>query len=156
MKKKNIAVLDDKEKQLIRALNHPVFTVDFLEDWLQNPPKNVKSDVMAAALNEQIKGFITAVKQLKQSCVRCNLDDIYTNEYLAEDISSLFEENDDELLGSIQSSKREELKTLLQDETFMDQVLDRFRYDLDENDSFWDAYWSIARNAVKEVLKEKK
>jgi len=64
MKQKALG-LSNKEKEIIQTLNHPEFSVEFIDGWLRNPPKNIKGDVMASSIHHRIEGYMAAVGQLK-------------------------------------------------------------------------------------------
>lgn len=55
--------LTDREKEIIEKLNHSVYTVEYVEHWI-NRNDNVFINA-AAALNAMgAKGFYTAVRQM--------------------------------------------------------------------------------------------
>lgn len=53
----------DKEKEIVRELNHPLYTVEFLDKWL-NRNDNVFINAPAALQTMGAKGFYDAVKQM--------------------------------------------------------------------------------------------
>lgn len=65
MKNKKVVGLSDKEKEIIQQLNHPEFSVEFIDDWLRNPPKKIEGDVMATSVHHRIEGYMAAVNRLK-------------------------------------------------------------------------------------------
>ena len=55
--------MTDKEKTIVEKLNDPVYTVDYLETWL-NRNDNVFINAPAALQEMGVKGFYTAVQRI--------------------------------------------------------------------------------------------
>ena len=55
-----------KEREIVERLNHPVYTMDFLEEWIQRKD-NVFINVPAALQAMGAKGFYEAVKQIAKN-----------------------------------------------------------------------------------------
>jgi hypothetical protein len=55
--------LTDCEKGIVRGLNDPIYTVDYLEHWI-NRNDNVQINAVAALSAMGAKGFYAAVKRL--------------------------------------------------------------------------------------------
>ena len=53
--------MTDKEKMIIEKMNHPVYTVDFLEEWIYRED-SVLANPVAALQAMGAKGFYEAVK----------------------------------------------------------------------------------------------
>lgn len=58
--------MTDKEKEMIRMLNHPVYTVEFLESWI-NRNDTVFTNSAAALQDIEAKGFYSAVQRMAQA-----------------------------------------------------------------------------------------
>lgn len=58
--------LTEKQKQIIEKLNHKLFTVEYIEEWI-NRDDNVFINAPAALSAIECKGFFEAVKAL-ESC----------------------------------------------------------------------------------------
>lgn len=54
-----------KEREIVERLNHPVYTTNFLEEWIQRKD-NVFINAPAALQAMGAKGFYEAVKQIAQ------------------------------------------------------------------------------------------
>lgn len=54
-------ILTEKEKEVVASLNHPLYTVEFLEEWL-NRNDDVFKNPVAALQTMGAKGFYDAVK----------------------------------------------------------------------------------------------
>jgi hypothetical protein len=55
-----------KEREIVERLNHPVYTMDFLEEWIQRKD-NVFINAPAALQAMGAKGFYEAVKQIAKN-----------------------------------------------------------------------------------------
>lgn len=55
-----------KEREIVERLNHPVYTMDFLEEWIQRKD-NVFINEPAALQAMGAKGFYEAVKQIAKN-----------------------------------------------------------------------------------------
>ena len=55
-----------KEREIVERLNHPVYTTDFLEEWIQGKD-NVFINAPAALQAMGAKGFYEAVKQIAKN-----------------------------------------------------------------------------------------
>jgi len=55
--------ITEKEKAIIEQLNHPLYTVDFLEQWI-NRDDNPFINALAALQAMSAKGYYEAVKQM--------------------------------------------------------------------------------------------
>ena len=55
--------MTDKEKKVVREINHPLYTVEFLEEWI-NRNDNVFINAPAALQAMGAKGFYAAVEML--------------------------------------------------------------------------------------------
>ena len=55
--------MTDREKEVVRELNHPLYTVDFLEEW-KDRKDNVFTNAPAALQAMGAHGFYEAVKQM--------------------------------------------------------------------------------------------
>ncbi len=64
-------MLSEKEKEVVTSLNHPLYTVEFLEEWV-NRDDNVFANPVAALQVMGAKGFYDAVKCFVN--IRGNLD----------------------------------------------------------------------------------
>lgn len=53
-----------KEREIVERLNHPVYTTDFLEEWIHRKD-NVFINAPAALQAMGAKGFYEAVKQIR-------------------------------------------------------------------------------------------
>lgn len=58
--------MTDKEKEIIKRLAHPVYTVEFLEEWI-NRNDNVFVNAPAALQAMGAKGFYEAIKAIANS-----------------------------------------------------------------------------------------
>lgn len=56
--------LSQAEKDLINCMNHPMYTVSFIESWLNRPPANVYSNAPTALQQCIVEGFMEAVKTM--------------------------------------------------------------------------------------------
>lgn len=56
-------IISEKEKELITLINHPVYSVDFLEKWI-NRNDDVVVNAPVALQTMGAKGFFQAVRQL--------------------------------------------------------------------------------------------
>lgn len=59
--KKEKRKLTEAEKDIVRKLSHPLYTVDFLEEWI-NRNDNVSINAVAALQACYAKGFYEAVQ----------------------------------------------------------------------------------------------
>ncbi len=57
--------MTDREKQIARMIDHPLYTVEFLEEWT-NRNDNVFINAPAAMQAIGAKGFYAAVKRLSE------------------------------------------------------------------------------------------
>lgn len=55
-----------KEREIVERLNHPVYTTDFLEEWIQRKD-NVFINAPTALQAMGAKGFYEAVKQMAKN-----------------------------------------------------------------------------------------
>lgn len=55
--------MTDREKEVVREINHPLYTVEFLEQWI-NRNDNVFTNAIAALQAMGAKGFYAAVEML--------------------------------------------------------------------------------------------
>lgn len=55
-----------KEREIVERLNHPVYTMDFLEEWIQRKD-NVFINAPAVLQAMGAKGFYEAVKQIAKN-----------------------------------------------------------------------------------------
>lgn len=55
--------LTDKEKEIVRKLNHELYTVEYLEEWLSRND-NVYIDPREALKTMAAHGYYTAVKKM--------------------------------------------------------------------------------------------
>ena len=141
--------LSNKEKELIQMLNHPEFTVEYIEDWVKNPPKTAYEDAAIALYKGRIEGYLAAVQQLKQSNITRRMHESYANICRQEDIISVIEENADEWEDVYRGI---DFNVLMNDESFIQEVLQNFEHHLGRNDYYWEAYWDSARCAVENAL----
>lgn len=58
--------MTDKEKEIVRELNHPLYTVDYLEEW-KDRKDNVFVNAPAALQAMGTNGFYEAVKRIAES-----------------------------------------------------------------------------------------
>lgn len=58
--------MTDKEKEIIKRLSHPVYTVEFLEEWV-NRNDSVFVNAPAALQAMGAKGFYEAIKAIANS-----------------------------------------------------------------------------------------
>ena len=87
--------LSNKEKELIQMLNHPEFTVEYIDDWVKNPPKTAYEDAAIALYKGRIEGYLAAVQQLKQSAITRQMHESYDDICRQEDILSVIDDNAD-------------------------------------------------------------
>ena len=57
--------MTDAEKQIVKAIDHPIYTVEFLEEWTRRND-NVFINAPAALQAMGAKGFYEAVKRLAE------------------------------------------------------------------------------------------
>lgn len=57
--------MTDREKQIVRLIDHPIYTVEFLEEWT-NRCDNVFINAPAALQTMGAKGFYAAIKRLAE------------------------------------------------------------------------------------------
>lgn len=57
--------MTEKEKEIVRELNHPLYTVEFLEEW-KDRDDNVFVNAPAALQAMAVKGFYEAVKMMAE------------------------------------------------------------------------------------------
>lgn len=141
--------LSNKEKDLIQMLNHPEFTVEYIEDWVKNPPKTAYEDAAIALYKGRIEGYLAAVRQLKQSDIPRWMHELYVDIYRQKDIITVIEDNADEW-GKVYESV--DFDALTNDEDFIQEVLQNFEHNLSSNDRYWEAYWVSVRCTVKNAL----
>lgn len=56
--------LSDKEKEYINSLEHPLYTAEFCDDWLERKPVKVSVNAPAALQQVAVEGFVTAVRAM--------------------------------------------------------------------------------------------
>lgn len=56
--------LTDAEKDAIQRIGDKLYTVDFVEEWLDRPAENVFTNAPAALQQMAVAGFMTAVRRL--------------------------------------------------------------------------------------------
>lgn len=56
--------LTDKEQQVIKRLDHNLYTVEFVAEWLDRKPENVFINAPAALQQMGVEGFMSAVRCL--------------------------------------------------------------------------------------------
>lgn len=54
-------ILSEKEKEVIKRINHPLYTIEFIEEWI-NRDDNVAINAVAALQAMGVEGFYEAVK----------------------------------------------------------------------------------------------
>lgn len=140
--------LSNREKELIQMLNHPEFTVEYIEDWVKNPPDNVYDDAAIALYKGRVEGFLAAVQQLKQSYIHRQMDEIYTDDCRREDIKDVLEHFEDDGYEDV------DFDALIDNEQFLQEAVQNFEHSLSGNEVYWDAYWASASDAVKNTLKK--
>lgn len=59
-------VMTPKEKEIVERINHPHFTVKFLEEWIKRDD-NVFVNASAALQAVEAKGFYAAVRQIAKN-----------------------------------------------------------------------------------------
>ena len=59
--------LTDDEKEIVRALNDPVYTIDYLEHWINRNDKRTKANALLLETVTEAKGFYAAIKRLAQA-----------------------------------------------------------------------------------------
>lgn len=52
------------EKEVIQKLNHKLYTVNFVEEWVTRPAENVFINAPAALQQAMVEGFIEAVRAI--------------------------------------------------------------------------------------------
>ena len=67
MKNGNGSALTDTERWVIKLLNDPLYTVDFIEEWLSSEPADIFINAPVALQKMGVNGFLTAVRRLAQS-----------------------------------------------------------------------------------------
>jgi len=60
--------MTDREKEIIKQLNHTIYTVEFMEEWL-NRNDNVLINAPSALQSMGAKGYYEAVKQMAKELV---------------------------------------------------------------------------------------
>lgn len=55
--------MNDREKKMVRELNHPLYTVEFLQEWLERKD-NVLVNAPAALQAMGAKGFYEAIRKM--------------------------------------------------------------------------------------------
>lgn len=58
--------MTDKEKEIVKELNHPLYTVEFLEEW-KDREENVFVNAPAALQAMGANGFYEAVKKMAEN-----------------------------------------------------------------------------------------
>lgn len=58
--------MTDSEKKIVEKLNHPIYTVKYLEEWI-NRNDNIFVNAPAALLAMEAKGYYEAVKRMAES-----------------------------------------------------------------------------------------
>lgn len=63
--------MTDREKEIVRGLKHPLYTVEYLEEWI-NRNDNVFTNAPAALQAMGAKGYYEAIKRIagrdKEKC----------------------------------------------------------------------------------------
>jgi len=59
----DLIIITDEEKEVIRELRHGLYTVDFLEEWI-NRKDNVEANCIAALQAMGAKGYFQAIKMI--------------------------------------------------------------------------------------------
>lgn len=59
--------LTEAEKKIIAKLNHPLYTAEFIEEWI-NRDDNVFINALATLQAMGAKGYYSAVKQILENC----------------------------------------------------------------------------------------
>lgn len=140
-------VLTPEEKWAIKLLNDPLYTVDFIEEWLSREPANIFSNAPAALQQMGVNGFMSAVRRLSQEAVLHAIHRSVDEEYRFSDIKDrLAELDDDQLCGRTADE-------LMEDEQFLSDVMYRWEKSLDWCDTSHDVYWETCDYAIEEVLK---
>lgn len=60
-----IKKLTDKEKEIVKTLNHDLYTVEYIEEWI-NRNDNVFIDAMKALNTMGAHGYYAAVKKMAE------------------------------------------------------------------------------------------
>ena len=63
--KNKVIKLTEREKQLINELDHPLYTVDFIQTWI-NWADNVMAHPVFALQSMRTKGYYEAVHQMAE------------------------------------------------------------------------------------------
>ena len=58
--------MTDREKEIVRGLKHPLYTVEYLEEWI-NRNDNVFTNAPAALQAMGAKGYYEAIKRIAGS-----------------------------------------------------------------------------------------
>lgn len=143
----NGKTLTPEEKWAIKTLNDPIYTVEFIEDWLSREPVNVFSNVPAALQQVGVNGFLSAVRRLSRSEVQHAIYRSVDEENRFQDIRNrLAEYDEDQLHGRV-------IDELIEDDQFLSAVLHRWEKSLGWCDTSNDVYWETCNEAIEEVLK---
>lgn len=62
---KNNSALTVKQKLIIEELNHPIYTLDYIEEWY-NRKDDVTANAVAALIEMGVSGFMDAVRAVEQ------------------------------------------------------------------------------------------
>lgn len=79
--------ITDIEKRIIQELRDPLYSVEFVNDWLSRPTENVFVNAPAALQQAMVEGFMVAVRKLSER-VRCA-----QVRWCAEDVIAVAERN---------------------------------------------------------------
>lgn len=140
-------MLTPEEKWAIKTLNDPIYTVEFIEDWLSREPVNVFSNAPAALQQMGVNGFLSAVRRLTQSDVQHTIYRSVDEEYKFQDIRDRLAEYDEEQLHGRTADE------LIEDDRFLSAVLYRWEKSLSWCDTSHDVFWETCDEAIEEVLK---
>lgn len=56
--------LTDRERQVIKKLDHGLYTVEFVDEWLSRESENVFMNAPASLQRMGVEGFMSAVRSL--------------------------------------------------------------------------------------------
>lgn len=138
---KGNCILTKEEAHMISLLEHRDFNVSNIERHLQNP-----SD--SALDQNEVKGFMKAIRQLLDPTVSRKLQQTYTNESKKEDILYLLQEE-----GAESIIQRIGYEPDL-DKLDTDAIIEYWEHLLGFENAYWNSYWSTCADAIVEVLKK--
>lgn len=139
--------LTPEERWAIKTLGHPLYTEEFIEDWLSRESANVFTNAPVALQQMGVNGFMDAVRRLTRQEVRHAIYREIDDEYKYDDIRLRLGEMDEEQLHG------KSIEELSKDRQFLSDVLYRWNKSLSWCDTSHDVYWETCDYSIDEVLK---